>query len=65
MEALRSSRTGDFPSARGHPSIQGSRKDAAEARRRNVLFFVGVFVLQEGLCVILIFVRVLSVITLL
>ena len=65
MEAPRSSRTGDFPLARGHPLIQGSMEDAAEARRRNVLFFVGVFVLQEGLCVILIFVEVLSVISLL
>ena len=48
MEAPRSSRTGDFPSARGHPPIQGSREDAVEAHRRNVLFFVGVFVLQKG-----------------
>ena len=46
MEALRSSRTGDFLLAWGHPLIQGLMEDAAEARRRSVLFVIGVFVLQ-------------------
>ena len=60
MEAPRSSRTGDFPLARGHPLIQGSMEDAAETRRRNVLFVIGIFVLQEDLCVISIFLQVFS-----
>jgi hypothetical protein len=64
MEALRSSRTGDFPSARGHLRVQGVCEDAAAARRRNVLLCGGSFALQRGLCVILIFVEVLSVISL-
>lgn len=64
MEALRSSRTGDFPSARGHLRVQGVCEDAAAARRRNVLLCGGCFALQRGLCVILIFVEILSVISL-
>ena len=61
MEALRSSRTGDFPSARGHLRIQGVCEGAAAARRRNVLLCVGSSVLQRDLGVILIFVEVFSV----
>ena len=61
MEALRSSRTDDFPSARGHLLIQGSCEDAAVARHRNMLFLVGGFALQGDLVVICIFVEVLSV----
>jgi hypothetical protein len=64
MEALRSSRTGDFPSARGHLRIQGVCEGAAAARRRNVLLCVGGFALQRDLCVILFFVEVLSVLSL-
>lgn len=60
MEALRSSRTDDFPSARGHLLIQGSCEDAAAARHRNVLFLVGSSALQGDLVVICIFVEVLS-----
>ena len=37
MEALRSSRIGDFPSAWGHLRVQGC-EGAAAARRRHVLF---------------------------
>jgi hypothetical protein len=61
MEALRSSRTGDFPSVRGHLRIQGDCEGAAAARRRNVLLCVGGFVLQRDLGVFLFFVEVLSV----
>ena len=65
MEALRSSRTDDFPSAKGHLPIQGV-EDAAAARHRNVLFFVGVIALQKkDLVVILCFMEVPSVIVLL
>ena len=66
MEALRSSSSDDFPSAWGHLPIQGQCGDAAAARRRCVLLFVGGFALQKkGLVVVLYFVEVLSVIDLL
>ena len=62
MEALWSSRTDDFPSAKGHLPIQGVCEDAAAARHRHVLFFVGVFALQKkDLFVILCFMEVLSI----
>ena len=60
MEALRSSRTGNFPSARGHLRLQGV-EDAAAARRRSVLLCVGGSVLQRDLVIIFFFVEVLSV----
>ena len=64
MEALRSSSTDDFPSAKGHLRSK-EYEDAAAARHRNVLFFVGVIALQKDLVVFLCFVEVLSVIVLL
>ena len=65
MEALRSSRTGDFPPARGHLRFQGVEEDAAAARRRHVLLGVGSSAHQRDLGVIFCFVEVLSVISLL
>ena len=64
MEALRSSSTDDFPSAKGHLRSKEC-EDAAAARHRNVLFFVGSIALQEkDLFVISCFVEVLSVLVL-
>ena len=47
VEALRSSRSGDFPSAWGCLPIHGLKEDAAAARHRHGQFFAGVFVLQK------------------
>ena len=55
VEAPRSSRSGDFPSARGRLLIQGLKEDEAAARHRHGQFFAGVFVLQKVWCVIFIF----------
>jgi hypothetical protein len=63
VEALRSSRTDDFPSAWGHLPIHGLREDAAAARHRHVLLLAGGFVLQKDLVVIFFFVGCLSVIS--
>jgi hypothetical protein len=56
VEAPRSSRSGDFPSARGLLLIQGLKKDAAAALHRHVLLHDGVFELQKDWSVIFIFV---------
>ena len=61
VEAPRSSRSGDYPSARGRLLIQGLKEDEAAARHRHVLFHAGVFELQEDWSVIFIFVGYLSV----
>jgi hypothetical protein len=61
VEAQRSSRSGDFPSARGHLLLQGLKEDAAAARHRHVLLHAGVFELQKDWIVIFIFVGFLSV----
>lgn len=63
VEALRSSRPDDFPSAGGHLLIQGVWEDAAAARHRHVLLLAGGFVLQKDLFVIFHFVVCLSVIS--
>jgi hypothetical protein len=60
MEALRSSRTGDFPSVRGHLRFQGGCEGAAAARRRNVMLCIGGSVMQRDLGVFLFFLDVLS-----
>jgi hypothetical protein len=61
VEAPRSSRSDDFPSARGRLLLQGLKEDAAAARHRHVLFHAGVFELQKDWIVILISVGYLSV----
>jgi hypothetical protein len=61
VEAPRSSRSGDFPSARGRLLFQGLKEDVAAARHRHVLFHAGVFELQMDWTVISIFVGYLSV----
>jgi hypothetical protein len=61
VEAPRSSRSGDFPSARGRLLLQGLKEDAAAARHRHVLLLAGVFELQKDWIVIFIFVGFLSV----
>jgi hypothetical protein len=61
VEAPRSSRSGDFPSARGRLLFQGLKEDAAAARHRHVLFLAGVFELQMDWTVISFFVGFLSV----
>jgi hypothetical protein len=61
VEAPRSSRSGDFPSARGRLLLQGLKEDAAAARHRHVLFHAGAFELQRDWIVISIFVGYLSV----
>ena len=61
VEAPRSSRSGDFPSARGRLLIQDLKEDEAAARHQHVLLHVGVFELQKGWSVILIFIGHLSV----
>jgi hypothetical protein len=61
VEAPRSSRSGDFPSARGRLLLQGLKEDAAAARHRHVLLHAGVFELQMDWSVIFIFVGYLSV----
>ena len=54
VEALRSSRTIDFPSATGHLLNPRLVEDAAAARRWSVLFLAGCFVFAEGLgCIFL------------
>jgi hypothetical protein len=65
MEALRSSRFDDFPSAMGLLPIQGSSGEVAAARHRHILLFVGDIELQRVLFVIFIFGVDLSVIYLL
>ena len=49
VEALRSSRTIDFPSATGHLLNPRLVEDAAAARRWSGLFLAGGFVFAEGL----------------
>jgi hypothetical protein len=61
VEAPWSSRSGDFPSARGRLLLQGLKEDAAAARHRHVLLHAGVFELQMDWSVIFIFVGYLSV----
>jgi hypothetical protein len=61
VEAPRSLRSGDFPSARGRLLFQGLKEDAAAARHRHVMFHAGVFELQMDWSVISIFVGYLSV----
>jgi hypothetical protein len=65
VEALRSSRSDDFPSTRGHLPIQGSREDAVAARHRHVLFLAGDIELQRVFTVISILFGCLSVISVL
>ena len=60
MEAPRSSRPEDFPSAGGHLPIQGLWEDAAAARHRHVLLLAGDIVMQKNLSVIFFLVLFLS-----
>jgi hypothetical protein len=48
VEAPRSSRSSEYPTAWGHLPIQGSCGDAAAARHRRVLLRVSDVVLQKG-----------------
>ena len=61
VEAPRSSRPEDFPSARGYLSIQGMRRDAAAARHRHVFLCSGDIELLKDRVVILFFDGVLFV----
>ena len=61
VEAPRSSRPEDFPSAGGYLSIQGKRRDAAAARHRHVFLCSGDIELLKDRVVILFFVGVLFV----
>jgi hypothetical protein len=61
VEAPRSSRPEDFPSAGGHLLFQGLWRDAAAARRRHVFFRSGDIELLRDRVVFLFFVGVLFV----
>ena len=63
VEAPRSSRSGDFPSARGRLLLQGLKEDAAAARHRHVLLHAGDIELQKDWIVISFFVGCLSVLS--
>ena len=61
-EALRSSRSENFPSVRGSSPIHGVCGEGAAARLRHVSIVVAGIDLQEDWCVISMFVVLLSVI---